>query len=190
MKTKKFKMKKPKLNLKRPQVKLPRVKLPNKLTAWWQDLAARERGYLTILGLFLLVIIIYYAIYTPLNDSISDLQSQINYQQQIIQTIKPHVQQIKALQTSGKQNNAVSASNLLSTVDSNLKSTGLSIYASEVSQTNDNGVQIKFTNVPFDRTVTWLVKLWQQYHIQVTRIDSQRSKTIGNVNMLLTLKVG
>ncbi len=158
------------------------------ILAKWKNISIRERRYLTILGIVLMIMAIYYLLITPVNNAIINLQQAINYQQDIVENIKPDVRTIQRLQQSTQQANQVSSSNLLAIVDNNLKKNNLSTYATEISQTTNNGVQITLDNIPFDKMTAWLLTLWQQYHIQVEQIDIQKTKTLGNVNGLLTLQ--
>lgn len=160
----------------------------DKFNAWWQGVSPREQNYLRLMFIFVGIAVVYFGIYQPTNNAIAALQQAVNYQNAIVQNIQPKIAKITSLQRSTTQANSVTASNLLTVVDNNLKQQQLSRYATEVSQTSSSGVQIKFSNIGFDQMTQWLISIWQQYKIQVSQIDVRPTKTLGNVDVLLTLQ--
>jgi general secretion pathway protein M len=157
---------------------------------WWQNLAKRERAFLRTMLIVIGIALLYFVIYQPINKTIAELQQAVNYQNTIVQSIKPKVAEIQSFKHSTAQANQVNANNLLSVVDQNLKQQQLDRYTSEVSQTSSNGVQIKFSNISFDQLLQWLIALWQRYQIQVSQIEVKPTKTIGNVEVLLIVRNG
>lgn len=153
----------------------------------WHSLNATQRVYVSIGGSIIIILCVYYLIVAPVNDSLNNLQQEISYQQSVLEKMQPQIAQLKQLQMQSGTTAKISPTNLPGTIDQSLKSSGLSSFSSELSQSGNNGIQIKFTNVPFDGLTTWFISLWKQYHIQVTKIDAKPTKTLGNVDVVVTL---
>lgn len=153
----------------------------------WRSLNANQRVYVGIGGSIIIILCVYYLIVAPVNDSINNLQQEIIYQQSVLEKMQPQIAQLKQLQMQSGSTIKISPTNLLGTIDQSLKSNGLNSFAGELSQSGNDGVQIKFTNVPFDGLSTWFISLWKQYHIQVSKIDAKPTSTLGNVDAVVTL---
>jgi len=163
--------------------------LVKKALAFWFSIAPKERRYVSILGLFLLVLGIYYGIVSPVNTTLQDLKQRISYQQNLLNLMKPAAAEIQGLKKGSTPSNTVSSADLLSTISSDLTQNNLNHYATEVSQSTNSGVQIKFSAIPFDQLTQWLVDLAQTNQIHVSQLSLQKASALGTVNVTLTLRV-
>lgn len=162
----------------------------SKLQQRWQGVSKRERLYLKIAGVFVVLLLINYMIYTPLSNAVSNIKTEFSYQQDLVQWMQPRVQTLRGNQ-SKQQVQAVSAGELLPTIDNRLKSASFARTAEQVTQTNDNQVRVNFTDVPFDQLLSWLVTQWQTSRITVISIDAEKGSKEGlaNVNLVLGISI-
>lgn len=155
----------------------------------WQSLNARERFYLKIGSIFIVLIIIYYGLILPLNDSIDNLQQQISTQRSLALWMQPRVKALRTEVGHAQQIQTIASSELLPEIDTRLKQSSLSSMVEEISQTDSDSVRVTFKSVPFDNLATWLVKQWKTSHIAVTEFDAQKGEKAGLVKVTLTLTI-
>jgi len=157
------------------------------LTAKWRNFNPRERIYLGIAAIFIVIAIFYYVLISPLTSGVQRLQQQMKYQQDLVQWMQPRVAVLRGSTTSSRQISAIASSELLPIVDTRLKQSSFAGAVGEVSQTNGNNVHITFKQVPFDELMAWLVTQWQTSRIGVTDIDVQKGDKVGMAKVALTL---
>lgn len=161
----------------------------DKLKQKWQELQPRERMLLSIGTLFIIVLLFYYGIVSPLNQAANQAKSTYIYQQNLVNWMRPRVQAISSNHTAQTPSQTLSQNELLPTIDSRLKSTTFARSVEQVTQDGNNNVRITFKAVPFDDLLTWLITQWQTSRIAVSDIDVQKGKKQGltDVNLTLTL---
>ena len=158
-----------------------------KLKTKWQSLNARERLYIKIGSIFIVLLIIYSGLISPLNNRINNLQQQIKSQRGLALWMQPRVKALRGKTGNTAQIQTISASELLPTIDTRVKQSALGATVEEISQTNSGSVRITFKSVPFDQLMAWLIKQWETSHIAVSELDVQKGEKLGLVRAALTL---
>ena len=158
-----------------------------KLKIKWQSLNIRERFYLKLGSIFIVLVIIYYGLISPLNNSIDNLQQQITAQRSLALWMQPRVKALRGEMGHAQQIQPISAGELLPTVDTRLKQTSFASMVTEISQTNNGSVRITFKSVPFDDLMSWLIKQWKTSHLAVSELDVEKGEKAGLVKATLTV---
>ena len=158
------------------------------MRGWWENLEPRERLFLLMGGIACGVLLIYFFILAPFFSNLSALRQQVNADQELLRWMQPAVQVITELQANGVQPQTTSDEALLVTVNQSIQETELQLFLTQISQTNDKQVAVRFNRIPFDHLVKWLAKLWQKSAIEVTEISVIPQKTPGLVEANLTFQ--
>ncbi len=158
-----------------------------KLKTKWQSLNARERFYLKIGSIFIILVLIYSVLISPLNSSIDNLQQQIKLQHRLALWMQPRVKALRGKTDHIQRIQKINASELLPTIDTRLKQATFVAMVEEISQTNSGSVRITFKSVPFDDLMAWLIKQWKTSHVAVSQLDVQKGEKPGLVKATLTL---
>ena len=153
----------------------------------WKSISPRERLYLSVCAGFIVLVLMYTLIYEPITKKVNTLSTEQLTQTALLQRMKPRITILK-YQTHSSSS-PISASELLSTIDTKIKSSRFASNVEEVSQSGTDGVQIKLKGVPFDNFLAWLGKMWTQNGIEVKRISAQRDATIGTSDVTVTLGI-
>lgn len=157
------------------------------LKAKWQSLSQRERLYVSVAVILVAILVVYYWLITPLNTAVDNARSQLQYQQSLLTWMQPRVQSLQQQQRGGTQTQAVSASELLPTIDQRLKAATFASNVDSVTQNNASDVRITFKEVPFDELMSWLATQWQVSRIKVSALDVTKGSKPGLVEVNLVL---
>ena len=160
-----------------------------KIKTKWQELSTREQFYLGGVVVFIVIIILYYALFAPLSNHVYRLQQQVGYQQTLLDWMRPRVAVLHNTATTSEPIQIVSENELLPTIDLRLKQSLFAAAVDEISQTTNNEVRITFKQVPFDELMAWLATQWRTSRIGVSDIDVQKGEKVGMAKVALTLTV-
>lgn len=150
----------------------------------YDQLERRDRLALNGLSGFVVLLLIYALIWSPVNTYYNDgLQNHVR-QLSILQYLRASEQQARS--SLGKQSRiAVSGQSLLSTVSSSAQQSG--IKPSRLQPEGNNGVSVTFSEVSFNSLIEWLERLQSQGFV-VGRISIDRQEQSGRVNARITLR--
>ena len=168
---------------------MDKAQVVEKIKSKWQHLQVRERFYLSIACVFIVLVLLYYILIAPLNNSVQNLQQQVTTAQNLVTWMQPRVKALGGVNVSGSQIQTITANELLPIIDGRLKQSSFAASVDSVSQTNTNDVRITFKKVPFDELLNWLVTQWRTSHIMVSGMDVQKGEKIGMAKVTLTLTV-
>lgn len=159
----------------------------DKLKQKWHSLEQREQ-YLLLAGAgFIVILLFFYVLFSPLNQAASNAKSDYAYQHSLLTWMQPRVRAMQGIKTPQSTVKTLGQSELLPTIDNRLKTTTFANTVQQVTQANNNDVRVTFKNVPFDDLLTWLISQWQTSRITVSDIDVQKTNKIGMTNVNLTL---
>lgn len=161
------------------------------MQAWWQQLAKREQIFLMGGGIALAILLFYTLIWDPLITAVSSRKTAITEQRQLLQWMKQVVPVVQRAQQSDVPSEQIIVTRdiLLNTVEQSLKENALRDFATSISQTNDNQIQINFDAVSFDHLTHWLTLIWQRFGIQVEQITIKPKQKSGEVSVDLSLEL-
>jgi general secretion pathway protein M len=158
----------------------------DKLLAFWNDRAPREKTALGALGMLLLLAITYLVLLEP---AILGIQRQ---QKNLPQT-RAQVAQLGALLTEAKtlksqpQVATVSPVEARSALDKSLAASGLK--AARVVPLSDGDLQITFSNVPFAAWSLWLAQIERELGARAISVNANSNGTPGQVDVELALRL-
>jgi type II secretory pathway component PulM len=155
---------------------------------WWFNLSTRERTLVSSVGVIVLLLILYYFIWSPLSRAVTTLQSQTLSNQTTLlfmQKASQLIAQSHAAETSPQ--NIASPDERLVLIQQSLKNTDFSKNVSALAQSNNDSVKVQLKDVYFDDIATWLITLWKQNGIDVYEASISKTKTLGKVNATIIL---
>jgi general secretion pathway protein M len=157
---------------------------------WWSGLQTSERRILIIGGVFLLLVLPYFGVWLPLQDSVSTLQKEVQEQQAVKRWMQQAAAEVKQLKASGG-GSAVhprDGRSLLAVVDQTAKRTGLGPGLRRLEPEGQAAVRVWLEQVSFDAMVGWLAGLEQQNGLVVDTITIDRKDIPGRVDARMTLE--
>ncbi|MBT3427178.1 MAG: type II secretion system protein M [Gammaproteobacteria bacterium] len=158
------------------------------LSPWWEKYAAlprRDRGMLAVLTVFLVVVLGYLLVWTPVDE----------YRQRGMEDRDRHLEllemmrrtEIQARQKSVSKGSAVTGRNLLSIISREAQQ--LNIKANRLQPEGQDAVSLWFDNIPFDDLLMLLEKVQSEYGVSVEQIVVDRGESGGAVRTRLILKI-
>jgi len=157
---------------------------------WWSGLQASERRIMIMGGVILLLVLPYFGVWLPLQDSISSLQQEVREEQAVKRWMQQAAAEVKQLKASGG-GSAVrprDGRSLLAVVDQTAKRTGLGPGLRRLEPEGQAAVRVWLAQVSFDAMVGWLAGLEQQNGLVVDTITIDRKDIPGRVDARMTLE--
>ncbi len=155
---------------------------------WWAARDARERRTLMLGALIVAAVLLYSAVWQPLDREVGRLRSAVTKQEADLAWMRRAATQIKTLQAGAGTHRGQGASqSLLSLVDSSSRSAGLNQVIRRLEPQGADQVQVWVEGASFDDLARWLVQLRRQAGIEVALASVTRQGTPGLVNARLTL---
>lgn len=157
---------------------------------WFESLESRERLFVGLGALIVIIAIIYGFIWAPLDRNHDSMATSVDDWQRSLAELRP----LKGLAQSGNQATAststTSQQSPIIVVDQTLRSRGLEQFRRRSQPTSSNGVRVEFENVAFDDLVLWLGDLSDQHamHVQAGSLSTGSQPVPGRVNATLTLE--
>lgn len=157
---------------------------------WFESLESRERLFVGLGALVVIIALVYGFIWAPLDKNHDSMAISVNDWQRSLAELRP----LKGLAPSGTQASGSSATasqqSPIIIVDQTLRSRGLEQFRRRSQPTSSNGVRVEFENVAFDDLVLWLGDLSDQHamHVQAGSLSTGSQPAPGRVNATLTLE--
>lgn len=157
---------------------------------WFTSLETRERIFVTVGFVFVVVAIAWVGVWTPLDNKHKATAERVDTWRQSLSALRPLRGQIQASTDAAPANSNPNQS-LVVIVDNSLRQRGLynSLQRSQPTPAG-NGIRVEFESAAFDDVVLWLGDLHRQYGLQVEAGSfSLASGDIpGRVNSTVTLE--
>ena len=157
-----------------------------KLRHWYGSLAERERHFVLI-GAVAVVVLVLASVIVPLNRSISQARQRVTLKQGDLAFIQSVVPQLAA---AGPVGGGATRESLVVLVDSSARESGLGKSISSSQPTGDGGLRIRLDRAAFDGVVAWLARLTQQHGVRIESAEIESAGEAGLVNAGLVLKAG
>ena len=157
---------------------------------WFESLEARERLFVGLGALVVVVALIYGFIWAPLDRNHDSMVTSVDDWQRSLVELRP----LKGLAQGGNQSSGPAAASgqlaPIIVVDQTLRSRGLEQFRRRSQPTSSNGIRVEFENVAFDDLVLWLGDLSDQHamHVQAGSLSTGSQPAPGRVNATLTLE--
>ena len=158
------------------------------MKTWWNNLAVREQKILLAGGILLLLILCYTVIWHPFTQSVKDLRETNANQQTLLVWMKNQLPEFQSLSKRQQASTVKDSRSLLSIVESALQTGSIAPYAAELTQGNDQKINVHFAMVPFNDLLLWLDKLNNKFNIQVGQIAIERTDSDGLITAQVMLQ--
>lgn len=155
---------------------------------WFESLEARERLFVVIGTVVVLIALLWGLLWTPLNKGHREVQQRVSTWERSLAELRPLASMPQPQNGSRPAPGAGAAQSPVVIVDSTLRSHSLG--QPKRSQPTPNGIRVEFENVAFDKLVVWLGDLSYQYglEVQAGSLSADTSGAPGRVNATLTLE--
>ena len=158
---------------------------------WYDNLEAREQVFVLIGATFVLVALIYFMLWAPLDRNHRQIAASVSNWEQSLAELRP----LQALAMSGNSSQTTGAAQSgdqppIIIISQTLQSRGLEQYRRRSQPTTGNGVRVEFENIAFDDLVLWLGDL-SDNHAMIVQAGSLSMATQagpGRINASLTLE--
>ena len=157
------------------------------LKSWWENLQDRERKILSISGTILSILFIYFAIWSPLSNAVSDRKHQVIAQTDLLHYLQKASTHIQALKASGIQVFSDENVNLLTLTEQSLTANALTLFLKQVQQPQNNQVSLTFEKVPFDKLMQWTQTLAMMHGVSIVSLSATRLSITGTADVKMVL---
>ena len=161
---------------------------------WFNALDARERQFLVVGAIAVIIALAYGLGWAPLAKKHAELETEVAIWERSIAALGPLRAAAAAQPASGSQSQSGSGGigqlSPLIIVDQTLLSRGLDQYRRNSQPTSSNGIRVVFENVAFDELMLWLGDLSDQYsmHVESGSFSVGSRVATGRINATLTLE--
>lgn len=162
-----------------------------KLKIWWSPLSMREKQSVAIGGISLVIFLFYAGVWSPLTSHIDAMRKQIVTGEKTLQFMQAAEKQIQQNQGDAVTTAAViSPVEFLSYLQKQLDKSGLASSVTQLKQSSDDAVTLKFQAVEFDRLVRLLLQIMKEQRVSVDQMTAIAGNTPGVASVDLVLKLG
>jgi type II secretory pathway component PulM len=155
---------------------------------WWIHLGLREKQILSLGGILVLLFLIYEILLAPIDHHNATLRDEITHDIKLLswmQEADKHIQSTEKL--LHKNSNTKNSAALLSTLQKDITQSPFASNLSQLSQAENNSVQITLQKVNFDALVTWLIDLWKKQGLTVTQLTATPNGLPGVVDTTIIM---
>ena len=154
---------------------------------WWFGLQAGERRTLTVGGVALTLITLYFGGWVSLQDGVSNLETQVQAQRDLKHWMAQSAAEVNQLRHGGGGQGQTTGQSLLSLVDQTARSSVIGSSLKRVEPEGEGSVKVWLEQAAFDDMISWLVALEQQHGLSVATITIER-QAVGRVDANMTLR--
>lgn len=153
------------------------------IVRYWEQWNRRERIWVVI-GIVFLVLYLGYALcFAPLNRAISRAQSHLHSGRETL----TWMQQVRQQKQSMTTPEMLSHAELLTIVGQQLASSAFHQYPYQLEQTASGDIQLSFAEVPYNVFLVWLKKLNTHYAFSIKQLSVSRTPAPGAVKLQLVM---
>ncbi len=155
---------------------------------WWINLGLREKQWLTLGGIFIIFFLFYEIFWSPISSHNDTLRTEIDSNQKLLTWMQQADQHIHAIQDLlQKSHTTKSSAALLSLLQKEINQSPFVNQLGQLSQVENNAVQVTFQKVNFDQFIKWLTALWKKESINVSKISITPSGGMGVVDVTVVV---
>lgn len=153
------------------------------MRAHWNNLSEKEQWMLGLTSIALVIYLFYALVIAPLNHALSTQENQLVDKQQTL----AWMQQVRQTHTLQQKRTILSNTQLLTQLDSHLKTGSIQSFPHQLQQTGQGDIQLSFERVPYTLVMDWLFKINRDYAITIKELHAAHTATAGVIH--LTLKI-
>ncbi len=152
----------------------------------WQSLNLREQSMVLLGAATLLVLLLWFAVITPVQTSVAKQQQRNQSAEASLQRVRQLAVELKQLQAA--ENSATTReTNLTQLVDSSLRQNN--IRMSGFQPGSDGSVSLRFDNVAFDRLLQWLYEIEVGQGVVLGELSVRQGGATGQVAATVRLRM-
>jgi len=157
----------------------------------WQQLSLREKRLVIITSIVVLITLVYFLFWEPLQDGIQTSRVRIKAQNDTLVQIRNLAAEARQLMAAQRQAgaNTRSSSSLLVIIERTAQEKNLKSRLQKVQPEGQDGVRVWVENASFDQLIEWLALLENKNTIYVSEIIIERQKEPGRINSRILLRV-
>ena len=159
--------------------------IPAPLRIWYDGLAPRERRLVIIGAAAVLLMLIYFAVISPVRSAHSRLLNDVQQKRQLLALINRSADRIQS--ATGGGGHLRPGESVFAAASTAIQSSPISGAVQRLEQTQNGGVRLSLSEVDFDALVQWLGTISRQQGIVATRATIQQGNDPGTVDATLTL---
>jgi len=157
----------------------------------WQQLSLREKRLVIITSIVVLITLVYFLFWEPLQDGIQTSRVRIKAQNDTLVQIRNLAAEARQLMAAQRQAgaNTRTSSSLLVIIERTAQEKNLKSRLQKVQPEGQDGVRVWVENASFDQLIEWLALLENKNTIYVSEIIIERQKEPGRINSRILLRV-
>ena len=155
----------------------------------WQQLSIREKRLVLITTVVVMISLVYFMIWQPLQDGIETSRVRVKAQTNTLQQIRSQAAEAKQLQSVKSRRANKGGSSLLVIIERTAQQKNLKSNLQKVQPEGQDSVRVWVENAAFDQLIDWLALLENKNTIYVSEIIIERQKEPGRINSRLLLRV-
>lgn len=143
---------------------------------WYNGLPENEQRIVMIAAAFFALVILFFGILKPINDSVDRLEGQVSSRQNVVAEFKKNMPVLVANRGSARQsaNNNRSLSNLVTSTTRRFQ-----LNVSRVQEKGAAEMQVWFDNVSFNNFLRWTAELENKHKIKVESVNIRSKERNG-----------
>jgi type II secretory pathway component PulM len=150
---------------------------------WWNNLGLREKQWVIVGTLIVILFLLYEILLAPLIGLNDSLRTDIQHNQKLSSWMQETNQHIQLAESMSQKNSSTrSSAGLLSLLQKEINQSAFASNMQQISQAENNSVQITFLKINFDDLIKWLTILWQKYNLSVSQINVTPNGALGMVD--------
>ena len=157
------------------------------LRQWWDERNQREQYIVGGGAILVIVLLVYLLIWKPLTSHIADMRQNIQQQTSMLAWMDAAGTKLHQYEAAGYTKKQATTQPILVLVEQSLMKDKLSQFVANTQQKSASQIVITLKNTPFDRAMDWLETLWKQDNVVVNNLTATDTKTVGVVNLTVTL---
>lgn len=158
------------------------------MKAWWDGLAQREQQLVAGGAGLLILLILYVAIWLPLQSSRARLTEQFEQQRETLRWMEQSAAEIRQLSARTANRRPATGQSLLGLIDQTARAQQLSDAVKRVQPDGTHSVRVWLENAAFDDVIRWLGTLEQGHGVALEALNVERGEAAGRVSARLTLE--
>ncbi len=164
--------------------------MSNKFLLWFDDLARREKIFLSIGVLVVLLTVFYLILIEPTQERLEKARNNLTSTQSLHAFMLETRGKVEKMKASSKQGQVekIPTNRLLAYLDNSMKKSGIGDQVNTISPGKNDGVNLRFDTVNFDNLMQWLINLHFEKGINVISFTLNPTATDGFVKASLLLE--
>lgn len=155
---------------------------------WWMNLGLREKQLLSIGAMFIILFLLYEIIWSPISTHNETLREEITHDQKLLSWMQEADQRIQATtKLFKKSNTSKQTASILSVIQHEIDASPLKNNLTQMSQAENNAVQLTFQKVNFDALIQWITLVWKTQNMTVKQMTATPNGTLGSVDSTIIL---